>query len=154
SFEAALGRLQSTLWPDTLRLFPELAERLHGVDPVAVLRRTLQAGVFDEYGLPALEEAVDRGDIKIEFGDYGETNLHLTFPSIVVTDKVHAHVIGGDGRTKRHELRLPKKCQITAVVVVGDDLAVSYRDDKYEGHFHWVSNPAQRHAAAYAYYGH
>ena len=57
SFELVYRQLKSTLWPDALRLFPDLAERLKRLDPVAMLRRTLQAGVFDEYGWPALEEA-------------------------------------------------------------------------------------------------
>ena len=70
-------------------------------------------------------------------------NLHLTFPYIVVSDKVHAHVIASDGRVKKHELRLPKKCTVTSIVVVGDDLAVSYRDDMYQNHFYWVSDPTR-----------
>lgn len=153
SFEMARGRLESTLWPDTLRLFPDLAERLNRVDPVAMLRRTLQAGVFDEYGMPAFEQAVDHGNLKIEANQYGDTNLHLTFPSIAVSDKVHAHVISSDGKIKKHELRLPKKAEIMAVVAVGGDLAVSYRDAKYQGHFHWVSDPGQPYDCASYYYG-
>lgn len=154
SFVSARERLESTLWPDTLRLFPDLAERLAQVDTVAMLRRTLQAGVFDEYGLPALEKAVDDGGIKVQFNRHGQSNIHLTAPSIALTDKVHAHVIHGDGTVKKHELRLPKKAEITSVVIIGDDLAVSYRDDKYIGHFFWVSNPAQHFDSPYwGYHG-
>lgn len=153
SFEMARGRLESTLWPDALRLFPDLAERLNRVDPVAMLLRTLQAGVFDEYGLPALEKVAADSGIAIRT-EYGDTNIYLTFPCIVLTDKVHAYTVGSDGKVKKHELRLPKKCELTAVVVVGEDLAVSYRDDKYQGHFHWVSNPAQSYdCSSYGYYG-
>src|SRR5262249_26999294 len=74
SFQRALRRLESILWPETLRLFPDLAKRLQAIDPVAMLRRTLQAGAFDEYGLPAFEEVVDQGAIKIERDDYGDSN--------------------------------------------------------------------------------
>jgi hypothetical protein len=151
SFETARGRLDSTLWPDTLRLFPELAERLNRLDPAAMLRRTLQAGVFDEYGLPAFEEAVDQHHVKLQFNHYGDKNIHLTFPSIVVTDKVYAYVIGADGM-KKHELHLPKKWTIAAIVVVADDLAVACRDEKYQGSFYWLSDPAQKHTAS-SYYG-
>ncbi len=111
SFGMARTRLEATLWPDALRLFPDLAERLGRIDPVAMLRRTLHAGVLDEYGMPALEQATDESQIRIQRDQYEETNLHLTFPSMVVTDKVHAHVIGSDGKIKKHELRLPKKCR-------------------------------------------
>jgi hypothetical protein len=142
SFESALSRLQSTLWPDALRLFPDLKSQLNGIEPAAMLMRTLQAGVFDEYGLPALEEAVAQTGIEIKVG-YQETNIFLTFPWIVLTDKVHAYIIGSDGTITKRELRLPKKCEIISVVATGDDLAVRYRDHKYQGHFHWVSDPAQ-----------
>ena len=91
SFEMAQARLESTLWPDTLRLFPELAERIMGVDPVAMLQRTLAAGVWDEYGLPAFEEVIERTKIKIQANQFRDSNIHLTFPSIVVSDKIHAY---------------------------------------------------------------
>src|SRR5262249_54306954 len=117
----------------------------------AMLRRTLQAGAFDEYGLPAFEEVVDQGAIKIERDDYGDSNLYLTFPSIVVSDKVYAHVIGGDGKVKKHELRLPKKCEVRALIAVGDDLAVRYRDQQYEAHFYWASDPATKYECGYYY---
>jgi hypothetical protein len=153
SFEVALAKLESTLWPDTLRLFPDLAERLQRIDTVAMLQRTLQAGVFDEYGLPALEKLIDDNKIAIQHDRYGDSNIHLTFPSIVVSDKVHAYVIGSDGQVKKHELRLPKKSEVLTLVPVGDDLAVTYRDDKYQGHFYWVSNPAQPYDAnPYGFY--
>jgi len=143
SFEIARARLEATLWPDTLRLFPDIAERLHKIDPTEVLRTTLQAGVFDEYGYPHFEQLVDRDGVKVERVQYGTTNLFLAFPNMVVHDKVHAHVVAGDGRIKKHELRLPKKSEVTDVIPIGDDLAVSYRDDKYQGHFHWISDPSQ-----------
>ena len=152
SFELAQSRLDSTLWPDALRLFPDLAERLMRVDPAAMLRRTLEAGVFEEYGLPALEEAIDRSKIKMQRPYLRDTNVHLTFPSIVVSDKIHAIVIGGDGKVQKHELRLPKKSEIVTIVAVGDDLAVNYRDEKYQGRFYWVSDPAQHYDAASYWY--
>ena len=40
------------------------------------------------------------------------------------------------------------------IVAVGDDLAVGYRDQKFETHFYWVSNPAQHYeASAMGFYG-
>ena len=52
-------------------------------------------------------------------------------------------MISGDGKVKKHELRLPKKGEIVTIVVVGDDLAIFYRDEKYQGRFFWSSDPAQ-----------
>ncbi|SIO62718.1 hypothetical protein SAMN05444166_7129 [Singulisphaera sp. GP187] len=153
SFEMAQARLESTLWPDTLRLFPDIAERLRGVEPVVMLQRTLRAGVFDEYGLLSFEEVVAEHNIKTQ-RDYSGSNLHLTFPSIVVSDKVRAYAISGDGTVKEHELRLPKKCELGTIIAIGDDLAVAYRDEKHQGLFFWVSNPAQKYEATSHFYYH
>ena len=151
SFHMAQEQLASTLWPETLRLFPDLADRLKAIDTAAMLQRTLKAGVFDEYGLPTLEEVVDRHKIKVEHSYRGST-IHLTFPRIIVSDKLHAYVIGGDASVKPHELRLPKKCEVTVLVAIGDDLAVIYRDERYDGHFFWASDPAQRYdTVSYGY---
>ncbi len=153
SFEAALKRLESTLWPDTLRLFPDLAERLKNVDTVAMLQRALQAGVFDEYGLPALEKLIDDTKITIQASHYGDSNIFLVFPSIIICDKVHAYVVRSNGEVKKYELRLPKKSEIISIVPIGDDLAITYRDDRYIGHFYWVSDPTQQYdASSYGYY--
>jgi hypothetical protein len=152
SFESALERLRSTLWPDTLRLFPDLAERLQRVDDVAMLERTLRAGIFDEYGWHALEHAVDQDNLGVHFGNHRQANVYLTFPTIVVSDKVHAHVFAGDGTLKKYELRLPSKSEINRIISVGEDLAVNYRDQKYQGHFYWVSDPGQQFDGAAHWY--
>ncbi|MFD0349894.1 hypothetical protein ACFQ0M_35440 [Kitasatospora aburaviensis] len=39
---------------------PAAAERIAGIDVAGLLARTLNAGIFDELGWPALEEALDR----------------------------------------------------------------------------------------------
>jgi hypothetical protein len=148
SFEITLAQLTPTLWPDALRLFPDLVERLRQIDSVAILQRTLQAGVFDEYGLPVFEAVADKYQSRSKQAQDG-LNIQLTFPSIVVADKLRASVLGGDGAVKEHELRLPKKAELVALVVTGDDLAVIFRDDKYQGHFFWVSNPSQQYQTSY-----
>ncbi len=143
SFESARGQLASTLWPDALRLFPDIAGQLERIDPTVMLQRTLQAGVFDEYGWPALEAVVDQHQIKPPNGEIASC-IHPTFPQIVVSDKVHAYVIRGDGTVKQHEIRLPKKAQLMGLVAIGDDLAVIYRNEKYQGQLFWTSDPSQQ----------
>jgi|GEM_PF-3599105 len=143
SFQIALERLASTLWPDTLRLFPDIAERLGQLDSVGMLQRTLQAGIFDEYGLPVLEQTADQHKIDIK-SDYNDQTIHSLFPKVVLSNKSHAYVIDSDTTVKEHEIRLPKKASLISLVAVGDDLAVIYRDETYMGHFFWTSNPAQQ----------
>ena len=149
SFSTAQNLLQKTLWPDTLRLFPDLAERLEKIDTTDMLQTTLQAGIFDEYGWPALEQMVEKQKLKVKTDRYGETNISLTFPYIAVTDKVHAHVVCPDGSIIKHELRVAKSNTLDSVMVVGDDLAVKYRDNSWEHFFHWASNPKQKHKSGY-----
>lgn len=153
-FAAASAMLQTTLWPDTLRLFPEVAERLKRVDPVAVLQTTLRAGVFDEYGLPALENAIEGHKLHVALPKYDGGNLFFSFPDIIVSDKIHAYVIHPDGTIEKHELRLPAKCQVQKIVAVGSDLAVGYRDPQYKGHLVWLNHPEQHFETGYSYYDH
>ncbi|MEM9185946.1 MAG: hypothetical protein AAGB00_05555 [Planctomycetota bacterium] len=134
-------RLQNTLWPESLRNNPDLAERLEAFDPVAVLHRTLRAGVLDEYGLPGFEQAFDGLSITPKAQTYGGSNCFLAFPNVVLTDAVHAHVITPEGEVTKHELRLPKTTQLHEVYVVGDDLAVVYRDKDWQSHLMWASDP-------------
>jgi hypothetical protein len=152
SFEMARERLAATLWPETLRLFSDVAERLQRLAPVAMLQRTLQAGVFDEYGLPAFEEVSNQTGIKVEFEHYHMRGLYLTFPKIILVDKVHAYVIDSDGKVNKHELRLPKSSELTRMLALANDLLVAYRDAKYQGHFYWASNSAQLYGAGGYFY--
>ncbi|EDL62252.1 hypothetical protein [Gimesia maris] len=134
-------RLQKTLWPDTLRLFPDLSKRLADFDPTEVIQKTLQAGVIDEYGLPALEQVIEENQLKLELDSYRVHCCSLTFPAIVLNDSTHAYVISGDGRIKKHELRIPANCHVQGIEVVGEDLAVGYRDTSWSDYFYWSSNP-------------
>jgi hypothetical protein len=152
-FEAARAQLQTTLWPDTLRLFPEVAERLARVDPAAVLQTTLRAGVFDEYGLPAFENAVAEHNLSVRLQRYEGADLHLCFPDIIISDKVHAYVIHPHGAVDKRELRLPAKSEVTQIFAVGNDLAVTYRDPTYKNYLVWLNNPEQIFEAGYIYFG-
>src|SRR6202035_4219251 len=113
----------------------------------------LRAGVFDEYGLPAFEKALEDHHLKIHMQQYGAgTNIFLNFPDVVVTDKVHAYVIRPDGTVEKRELRLPPKCEVSSIVAVGNDLAVSYHDSTYKGHLLWLNNSEQHFESGPAYY--
>ncbi len=143
SFERALDRLESTLWPDTLRLFPDVIDRIQAIDPQAMLRTTLRAGIFDEYGWPAFEAAYEQHPLPLKVNDWQGSTLFLSFPALVLTDKVHAYVLRSDGTLETHELRLPKKAELTDLVAVGDDLLSLYRDTNYNRYARWSSRPSE-----------
>lgn len=147
-------RLFATLWPESLSRFPDLAGRLTEFNPVNVLLRTLQAGVIDEYGLPALEEAVEQNEIKIEKSTsyYRNTcNCTLTFPDITLYDQGTAWVVRGTGKTTKHELQVPKDSKVESVHVVGDDLAVGCVDNSWRHFFFWSSQPDQIRSTEYGF---
>jgi hypothetical protein len=153
SFAEASESLQSTLWPDTLRLFPDLATRLDDIDPLAMLQRTLQAGVIDEYGFPTLEETVVKEKLNIQSGRKSETIFSFAFPDIAITDKVRTVIVQGSSGYRTHELRLPKKSDVYDVLVVGDDVAISYRDSQWNQFVIWASEPTTEHVGEYHHRG-
>jgi hypothetical protein len=148
-------RLFATLWPESLSRFPDLAGRLTEFNPVNVLVRTLQAGVIDEYGIPALEEAIEQNEIKIEratsYFRSSNCNCSLTFPDITLYDQGTAWVVRGTGETTKHELQVPKDCTVEAILVVGNDLVVGCKDKSWRHYFYWASQPDQVSSTEYGF---
>ncbi|MFE0525894.1 DNA-binding protein [Streptomyces sp. NPDC058954] len=75
-----------------------------GTDLAPVLARTLRAGIFDELGWPAWEEATAELVAKDRVQDIVVADA---WPHLVVAGKAQARVIGADGTLLTHDLRLP-----------------------------------------------
>ncbi|MGW3095167.1 DNA-binding protein [Streptomyces sp. NPDC001102] len=75
-----------------------------GTDLAPVLARTLRAGLFDELGWPAWEEATAELVAKDLVQDIVVADA---WPHLVVAGKAQARVIGADGTVLTHDLRLP-----------------------------------------------
>jgi len=75
-----------------------------GTDLAPVLARTLRAGIFDELGWPAWEEATAALVPKDRVEDVVVADA---WPHLVVAGKAQARVIGVDGTLLTHDLRLP-----------------------------------------------
>jgi hypothetical protein len=152
SFRIAVQRLEQTFWPESLKLFPDLAEQLRQIDPAEMLRRTLGAGVFAEYGWPEIEEALAKHKIKIKHQRYGRSNFDLVFPDLVVKNGTKAVAIGPKG-VRTWELQLPKKAELEALFPIGDDLGIEYQDNStYDRLMIWASDPKTKHKADYRYH--
>ncbi|MDB1086123.1 DNA-binding protein [Streptomyces sp. ACA25] len=97
----ALDRL-AWLPGDILELAAEEVRAAASADVAQVLVRTLRAGLFDELGWPAWEEAaaslVPENDI---------TDLHVAdaWPHLIVAGSRQARVIGAEGTALTHDLR-------------------------------------------------
>ncbi|WP_327010079.1 hypothetical protein OHA72_24270 [Dactylosporangium sp. NBC_01737] len=107
-----LKRLALIACPEGLAVNPEAVRRITGHDLAPVLATTLRAGVFDEYGWPALEAAIDTlvGDADIESDDDSydaKVRVQRQWPQLVVRAGDQVAVVGADGVELEHMLRIP-----------------------------------------------
>ena len=134
---SALGQLENRTTRETFREFPECYAALKKASVDAALVRNLQGGLIDEYGWPILEEVADRlnPDGKQEINFYG------AFPHVVVSDGATAVVVNATEIVYEHELRLPKKAELSDLMFYDGQLCVFYETARYESAFYWSSAP-------------
>ncbi|GIG62033.1 DNA-binding protein [Longispora fulva] len=102
-----LNRLNALACAEGFAVNPEATRRIvdHPLGPL--LGRTLRAGVFDEYGWPALDDAVARATTTPD----DATDLRLTpqWPHLLVSrdDSPVVQVVGRDGIELEHHTRIP-----------------------------------------------
>ncbi|WP_405741793.1 DNA-binding protein [Streptomyces sp. NBC_00028] len=99
----ALNRL-GWLPAEALALAEDDVRAAVGTDLAPVLARTLRAGLFDELGWPAWEEATAALVPKDRVEDVIVADA---WPHLVVAGGAQARVIGADGTLLTHDLRLP-----------------------------------------------
>ncbi len=87
---------------------PEAAARVAAHRAAPILGRTLRAGILDELGWPALDEAVERlrTETRGKGGD-GTTTVTEAWPALVVARREKVFVVGPDRILLEHELRIP-----------------------------------------------
>ncbi|MET7424870.1 hypothetical protein [Dactylosporangium sp. NPDC005555] len=107
-----LKRLALVACPEGLAVNPEAVRRITEHDLGPVLAATLRAGVFDEFGWPALEAAVETliGDSAVESDDDSydaKVRLQRQWPQLLVRAGDQVAVVGPDGVELEHTLRIP-----------------------------------------------
>ncbi|MFJ5306976.1 DNA-binding protein [Streptomyces sp. NPDC088350] len=100
----ALARLR-WLPPEALALAEADVREAVATDLAPVLARTLRAGLFDELGWPAWEDAAATLVPKSRVEDLIVADA---WPHLVVAGEAQARVIGAEGTLLTHDLRLPK----------------------------------------------
>lgn len=100
----ALARLR-WLPAEALALAEAEVRAAVATDLAPVLARTLRAGLFDELGWPAWEEAAAELVPKDRVEDLVVADA---WPHLVVAGEAQARVIGPDGTLLTHDLRVPK----------------------------------------------
>ncbi|WP_416972724.1 DNA-binding protein [Streptomyces sp. 4F14] len=86
---------------EVLRLAEAEIRAVTGADLAPLLARTLRAGLLDELGWPAWDEAVRA------VGDADFLRFFDAWPQLVVAGPAEARVIGAEGTVLVHALRLP-----------------------------------------------
>lgn len=135
----ALTQLENMTSASTFAAFPDLNERLGRVSLESALGRVLRAGIFDELGWPAFEEAADAFDAK-KFEREG------AFPWLVLRDDRRAVVLGPNGIVLKHDfVSNAKSEEIEGAIFVDQQLFVRVRDKKeYETTAYWSGAPKVR----------
>ncbi len=99
----ALARLK-WLPAEALALAEDEVRAAVGTDLAPVLARTLRAGLFDELGWPAWEDAVAS---LVPKADVEDVVVADAWPHLIVAGAAQARVIGAEGTLLTHDLRIP-----------------------------------------------
>ncbi|TML33188.1 MAG: hypothetical protein E6G35_00770 [Actinobacteria bacterium] len=99
-----LDRLKRVASPAGFAVNPEAVRRVTTHDLGPVLGRTLRAGVLDEYGWPAWEEALRRLPVPT---DDGKLDLAAQWPVLVVHGGKQAIVVGTEGIEAEYPTPVP-----------------------------------------------
>jgi hypothetical protein len=103
-----LDRVAKAACPEGFAVNPAAVRRVVGHDLGPLLGRTLRAGVLDEYGWPALEEAAGRlAGVGGKRHD-DEVNQLVQWPHLVLRRGDLILVVGADGIAVEHLMRIPK----------------------------------------------
>jgi hypothetical protein len=130
---------------------PDATARVAAFDPAPILARTLRAGILDELGWPALDEAFKllgaegRGTAP-GYPDSSKlvVNTDEAWPALILSTPTKAVVVGPDGILLDHDLRIPGKPDDrgrTRFFHIDGDLLVVWREDDTPQAY-WASRPA------------
>ncbi|GGQ93918.1 hypothetical protein [Streptomyces pilosus] len=124
---------------------PRAVARAAALDIAPLLGNTLRAGIPDELGWPALEEAV----LRLEAGTRrdGDDNLAVeeSWPALILSRGHKAIVVGPQGILLEHDLRLPAgldRWQRPSFRYTDGELLVMWRESGKQ-HGYWSARPAE-----------
>ncbi|WP_089106474.1 hypothetical protein [Streptomyces hyaluromycini] len=124
---------------------PQAVRRLTGYDIVPVLGRTLRAGILDELGWPALEEALELLDTEVRKDRDNTLSVTEAWPALILARGHKAVVAGPEGILLTHDLRLPTdldRWQRPRFRYVDGELLVMWRDGSKQ-HGYWSNRPSE-----------
>ncbi|MGW0412968.1 hypothetical protein ACWDZX_16955 [Streptomyces collinus] len=141
---AALGRLRPFL-KVALDVNPEAVARIAGHQIPPLLGRTLRAGIMDELGWPALDDALALLDGETRKGEDNTLTIHEAWPALVLVRRHKAVVVGPEKVLLEHDLRLPHepdRWQRPRFRYVDGELLVVWRQGSKQFGY-WSARPAE-----------
>lgn len=136
--EAALKTIGGKVRAVTFAELPDLYARFCKLDVAPALARTLQVGILDEYGWPALEAVMKelRPDANAPL-----VWLHGGPAALVVATATKAVAIAGEQRKGEHDLVIPPKHEVVAIRYIGDQFLVVLKEGYNQIRAYWSSAP-------------
>ncbi|GAA3105438.1 hypothetical protein ACFQ0X_16625 [Streptomyces rectiviolaceus] len=125
--EEAVVELGSLLDRPTATALDGIEEALAELDLVGPLARALRAGLPEEFGWPALEDAL------AEFDDGTVTGVTGTWPVLTVFSRDRAVAVDHAGRRAAFAFRLPEEARSQSVHYVGGRFLVGWSTDDQLG---------------------
>ncbi|MFJ9820833.1 hypothetical protein ACIRU3_37325 [Streptomyces sp. NPDC101151] len=124
---------------------PDAVARVSGHEVAPLLGRTLRAGILDELGWPALDEALELLDAQTRKDEDDTLTVHEAWPALILVRRHKAVVVGPDKVLLEHDLRLPQELdrwQRPRFRYVDGELLVMWRQGATQ-HGYWSARPAE-----------
>ncbi|AIR96242.1 hypothetical protein [Streptomyces glaucescens] len=127
------------------RISPQAVARAAAVDVAPLLGRTLRAGIPDELGWPALDEALRRLDAETRADRDDTLGVHEAWPALILSRRHKAIVVGPQEILLEHDLRLPAELDRWQRPLFrytdGELLVMWWHDGKQYGY--WSARPSE-----------
>lgn len=127
------------------RVGPQAVARAATADVAPMLGRTLRAGIPDELGWPALDEALRRLDAETRHDRDDTLAVHEAWPALILSRRHKAIVVGPRDILLEHDLRLPPGLdhwQRPSFRYTDGELLVMWRRDGRQ-HGYWSARPSE-----------
>ncbi|MFG2905690.1 hypothetical protein ACGF13_11595 [Kitasatospora sp. NPDC048286] len=134
---------------------PAVAERIAALDVTTLLTDALRAGILDELGWPALEEALGKladppaADApqhpvpSLGVAGLDELVIEDAWPQLILSRRDRAVVVGPEGILLEHTLRTPGPAARTRLRLVDGELLVAWRHEGKQLAY-WSSRPDEQ----------
>ncbi|MFG2517229.1 hypothetical protein [Streptomyces sp. NPDC048584] len=127
------------------RISPDAVARADAFDVSPLLGNTLRAGIPDELGWPALDEALRRLDAETRSDRDDTLAVHEAWPALILSRRHKAIAVGPQDILLEHDLRLPDgldKWQRPTFRHTDGELLVMWRQDNKQ-YGYWSARPTE-----------